>query len=106
MRILSQLKSCYAKWGIAMLERDVENALVKRIKALGGTCEKFTSPARRSVPDRLVTLPGNRVEFVECKRPGEKPTEKQARDHERRRALGCIVHVIDSLESIDDVYPI
>ena len=89
-----------------MLELDVENALVKRIKALGGTCEKFTSPARRSVPDRLVTLPDGLVEFVECKRPGEKPTEKQGRDHDRRRALGCTVRVIDSIEAIDHAYPL
>ena len=76
------------------------------IKALGGECEKFTSPARRSVPDRIVTLPGGRIEFVECKRPGEQPTEKQSRDHERRRALGCSVRVIDSLEAIDHAYPL
>lgn len=94
------------KWGTKMLERDIENALVKRIERLGGTCEKFTSPARRSVPDRLVTLPGNRVEFVECKRPGQVPTEKQHRDHNRRRLLGCVVRVIDSLEGIDNAYPI
>lgn len=94
------------KWGIAMLERDIEKALVKRIELLGGTCEKFTSPAKRSVPDRLVTLPGNRIEFVECKRPGQVPTEKQHRDHARRRALGCTVWVIDSLEGIDLAYPI
>jgi hypothetical protein len=89
-----------------MLERDIEKALVKRIELLRGTCEKFTSPARRSVPDRLVTLPGGRVEFVECKRPGQVPTEKQRRDHNRRRLLGCSVWIIDSLESIDLVYPI
>ena len=89
-----------------MLERDIEKALIKRIAALGGTCEKFTSPARRSVPDRLVTLPGGRVEFVECKRPGQKPTPKQAKDHARRRELGCTVLVIDSLEGISSAYPI
>lgn len=80
------------------LERDVESALIKRVKTLGGTCEKFTSPAKRSVPDRLVTLPGGRIVFVELKRPGEKPTPKQALDHARRRALGCEVVVIDSEE--------
>lgn len=89
-----------------LLERDIEKALVKRIKALGGECEKFTSPARRGCPDRIVTLPGGRVEFAECKRAGQKPTEKQNRDHERRRALGCTVHVIDSLEAIDHAYPL
>lgn len=89
-----------------MLERDIEKALVKRIKLLGGACEKFTSPGRRAVPDRLVTLPENDISFAECKRPGQVPTENQERDHNRRRALGCIVHVIDSLEAIDDAYPL
>jgi hypothetical protein len=89
-----------------MLERDIEKALVKRITALGGTCEKFTSPARRSVPDRIVCLPGGVVEFVELKAPGKKPKEKQERDHLRRRAIGCVVRVIDSLEGIDNAYPL
>ena len=82
-----------------MLEEDVENALVRRVKKLGGTAEKFTSPGRRSVPDRLVTLPGGSIVFVELKAPGKKPTEKQARDHERRRKMGCDVRVIDSVEA-------
>lgn len=89
-----------------MRESYIESKLCERIKALGGQCEKFTSPARRSVPDRLVTLPGGRVEFVECKRPGEKPTAAQGRDHARRRALGCVVRLIDSLEAIDRAYPL
>jgi hypothetical protein len=88
-----------------MLERDIEKALCKRIKELGGTCEKFTSPARRSVPDRLVTLPNGRIEFVECKAPNKRPTEKQKLDHDRRKALGCVVHVIDTLEAIENAYP-
>lgn len=81
-----------------MLERDVERALVQRVKSLGGTCEKFTSPTKRSVPDRIVTLPGGRIIFVEVKAPGKKPTELQARDHEQRMALGCDVRVIDNVE--------
>lgn len=75
--------------------------MCRRVKALGGTCEKFTSPGRRSAPDRLITLPGGRVIFAECKSPGKKPTELQAKDHARRRALGCEVYVIDSLEAAD-----
>lgn len=82
-----------------ILEKHVEAALVKRVKSLGGTAEKFTSPARRSVPDRLVTLPNNKIIFVELKRPGAKPTPKQLLDHERRRALGCKVLVIDTVEA-------
>ena len=81
-----------------MLEKEIEQALVKRVKELGGLCEKFTSPGRRAVPDRIVMLPGGRIVFVECKAPGKKPTELQSRDHERRRALGFEVVVIDDLD--------
>jgi hypothetical protein len=84
-----------------VLEKDIENALVRRVKALGGTCEKFTSPGRRSVPDRLVTLPGGEIIFVELKAPGKNPTPLQVRDHASRRAMGCDVRVIDSKEDAD-----
>ncbi len=83
-----------------MLEKTIEQALYRRVVVLGGLCEKFTSPNRRSVPDRIVTLPGGRVVFVECKAPGKKPTVKQSADHARRRALGCDVRVIDSLDAV------
>ena len=82
-----------------ILEKHVEDALVKRVKALGGTAEKFTSPARRSVPDRLVTLPNGKIVFVELKAPGKKATPKQTLDHDRRRTLGCDVRVIDTVEA-------
>jgi len=81
-----------------MLEKDIENALVRRVKTLGGMCEKFTSPGRRSVPDRIITLPNGKIVFVEVKNTGKKPTELQLRDHERRRALGCDVRVIDNMD--------
>ena len=84
-----------------MLERDIEKALVKRVKELGGKCEKFTSPGRRSVPDRLVTLPGNIIIFVELKAPGKTPTAKQLKDHKERHALGCDVRVIDNMEAVN-----
>ena len=80
-----------------MFEKDIEAALVKRVKALGGTAEKFTSPNRRSVPDRLITLPGGVIVFVELKATGKKATDAQARDHNRRRAMGCRVLVIDNM---------
>ena len=84
-----------------MLERDIEKTLVKRVKELGGIAEKFVSVNKRSVPDRLVTLPGGRIIFVELKASGKKPTPKQELDHARRRALGCDVRVIDNLEQVE-----
>jgi hypothetical protein len=80
-----------------MYERDIEAALVRRVKELGGMCEKFVSPSRRAVPDRIVTLPGGYIVFVELKAPGMRPSVAQQRDHERRRALGCDVRVIDTM---------
>jgi hypothetical protein len=82
-----------------MLEKDIERAFVARVKSLGGMAEKFTSPGRRSVPDRLVTMPGGRIIFVELKAPGKKPTDAQQRDHDRRKLLGCDVRVIDTMEA-------
>ena len=84
-----------------MLEKDIEKALVKKVESIGGKAEKFTSPNRRSVPDRLVTLPGGRIIFVELKATGKKPTDAQLRDHEKRRLLGCDVRVIDSIEAVN-----
>lgn len=84
-----------------MLEKQIEAYLVKRIHSLGGECEKFTSPARRSVPDRIVTMPGGKIIFVELKSPGKKATELQERDHQRRREMGFDVRVIDSKEGVD-----
>lgn len=81
-----------------MLERDVEKALIKRVKALGGKCEKFVSVNNRAVPDRLVTLPGGKICFVELKAPGKKPTKLQEKDHKERKALGATVYVIDNVE--------
>lgn len=82
-----------------MRERDIEKALVKRVKALGGLCEKFTSPSESNKPDRIVTLPNNVIIFVELKAPRKEPRKGQLRDHARRKALGCDVRIIDNIEA-------
>jgi len=88
-----------------MLERDVEAWLVVETARRGGIAYKFTSPARRSVPDRLVLLRipeddravvAKYVSFVEAKAPGKKATAAQEREHERLRDLGYEVCVMDS----------
>ena len=85
-----------------MLERDIEAYLVKRCKEIGALCDKFCSPQRRSVPDRLITF-GGRVLFVELKATGKRPTPAQVRDHERRRASGAEVVWLDSVGGVDEV---
>lgn len=97
-----------------MLEKQVEEHLTRRVKAAGGLPYKFTSPARRSVPDRLCLLPvspehraivARYVRFVEAKRPGGKPTSSQLREHERLRELGYFVTTVDSKGAVDGLYP-
>ncbi len=63
---------------------------------------KFNSVGRRSVPDRLVLLPGGRMLFVELKAPGKKATPLQEREHMRLRKLGFQVDVLDSKKAVDE----
>ena len=83
------------------MESKIEAALVARVKTLGGTCEKFVSPGRRGVPDRIVTLPGGRIIFVELKGTSGRLSPSQIRDHERRIRMGCDVRVINSSEGVN-----
>ncbi|EOY5717005.1 VRR-NUC domain-containing protein [Enterobacter hormaechei] len=77
-------------------ESIVEKHLIAEVKKVGGVAYKFVSPGRRSVPDRIVLLPGGHLIFVECKAPGIPPRADQLREHERLRALGFTVVVLDS----------
>ena len=85
-------------------EAQVEADHMARVKAEGGISYKFVSPARRSVPDRLDLRPipaehralvARYVRFTECKKPGEKPTPSQLREHDFLRGLGFTVEVVD-----------
>ena len=84
-----------------MLEKEIEQYLVAKCKTIGALCEKFTSPNRRSVPDRLITFEC-RVYFVELKAPGKKPTEGQLRDHKKRADRGVTVWVLSSKLAVDE----
>jgi hypothetical protein len=42
-----------------------------------------------------------RTVWVELKAPGAKPRPSQVREHERMRAMGQRVEVIDSLEGVE-----
>lgn len=51
------------------LEKEIEQKLVKTVKARGGYCLKWVCPGWSGVPDRIILLPGARVIFCEVKRP-------------------------------------
>jgi len=85
------------------LEKDIEAHFTRECKKRGWLAEKFTSPNRRSVPDRMVSKPGGDLFFCELKAPGKGPTVKQASDHQRRRDLGFRVYVADTYEAVDSL---
>lgn len=104
-------------------ERDIERHLVTRVKELGGECRKVAWQGRRGAPDRLVMLPGEpcgharrscadigcqgpkppKTIWAEIKAPGVKPEAHQLREHERMRAMGQRVVVIDSIEGVEEL---
>lgn len=109
---------------VTMRERDIEKQLVKRVKEMGGEVRKVQWAGRNSAPDRIVMLPGSRLEFiggdfvvqlnppiwVELKAPGRAATfpknaheKAQHREHERMRKMGQRVEVVDSYERIEEI---
>lgn len=91
-----------------MRESKIEAHLVKRVKELGGEVRKVQFIGRRGAPDRLVMMPRlfdwpAATIWVELKATGEKPEPHQEREHERMRAMGQRVVVIDSIEGVEEL---
>lgn len=85
-----------------MLEKKIEQDLVKHIKAKGGLCIKLNSSTMVGLPDRLVILK-NKIIFIELKAPKQKPRKLQISVMNRLKNLGCDVRVIDNLEDIKSI---
>ena len=62
---------------------------------------KLLSTFIKGLPDRMILCQGGYVGFAEIKTTGKKPTKIQTYIHEKLRALGFMVFVIDDLESRD-----
>ena len=84
-------------------ERDIEQKLVKAVKAKGGLAPKFVSPGFDGVPDRIVLLPHGRIAFIELKAKGRKMRPLQVRRKRQLKALGFSVYCIDSPEQIGGI---
>jgi Holliday junction resolvase-like predicted endonuclease len=61
-----------------MTEKEVEQHLCKRVKALGGYAYKFRSVTQVGVADRIVCLPSGQTWFVEVKQPNGRLSALQA----------------------------
>ena len=62
---------------------------------------KLLSTFIKGLPDRMILCQGGYVGFAEIKTTGKEPTKIQTYIHEKLRALGFKVFVIDDLESRD-----
>ena len=85
------------------LEKDVEAHLRNEVLKLGGKAYKFVSPANRSVPDRIIIMPGGRVIFVEVKTTKGKLTKGQEREIKFLADMGCSVFTVYGKKEVDEI---
>lgn len=86
-----------------MLEKYIEQTLVKEIRVLKGLCLKLSCPAFAGMPDRLILLSKGRIAFVEVKRKGEEPRPLQISRHRLLRKLGFKIFVLDDKKQIKEI---
>lgn len=65
-----------------MTEAEIERRVVAHCQKKGLITYKFTSPAHRGVPDRII-IGRNQVLLLELKQAGRKPTPLQLREIDR-----------------------
>jgi len=84
-------------------EKILEKKLSMEIEKLGGWSLKLLSTHVTGLPDRMCLLPGGRVFFAEVKTTKEKPKRIQIWVHNKIRALGFRVEIIDQSEKIKEL---
>jgi hypothetical protein len=87
-----------------ILERDVEAYLGRRVKQMGGKCDKFIPDQNNGMPDRIVMLPGGVLIWVELKRCEDEDARKlQRMQHRKLRRLGQRVEVVRTKAEVDEL---
>ena len=87
------------------LEKEIERKLKVLVEGkLGGLCLKWVCPGWSGVPDRILLLPGGRVQFAEIKRPeGGKVEPLQIWWRRRLENMGFKVWHVYTLEDIKKI---
>lgn len=83
-----------------LLEKEVENILVKEMRLIGGRAYKWVSPGNSGVPDRIVMFPEGAIEFVEMKTEEGRPTDNQRAQMKRLRSYGHDVSVVYGIKGL------
>ena len=84
-------------------EKLIEKNLCKEVKKIGGMAIKLLCNQFSGLPDRMCLFPNGIVVFVEVKTTGQKPRRLQTIVHEKIRALGFDVYIVDSNDKVDDI---
>lgn len=82
-----------------VLERNIEDAVVRYAKTLGYVVRKMNGTGARAWPDRMFVGPGGVVVFIEFKRPGGQLTVLQA---ELQKTLQRMGHAVATFDSKDE----
>jgi hypothetical protein len=84
------------------LEKEIERKLVSIVKKHGGRCEKLVNVGFSGFPDRTLLFPGEKVVFVETKRPkGSKVAALQKKWREWLTAMGFSVWHIYNYDQLN-----
>ena len=91
------------KNGAIESEKVIERRLVELVKINNGMCIKLLCDQLMGLPDRMCLFPGHKIIFVELKTTGRKPKRIQVYVHNKLRALGFRVEVIDTIKGVEDL---
>lgn len=83
---------------MAILEKHLESKLGKWCRANGYLFYKFSSPAKRGVPDRIAIAPNGRIGFLELKAKGKKPTNLQVKEIQVLLEQNCEANWFDNYD--------
>lgn len=81
------------------IEKEIEDKFVQHAFTLGVEAKKLIDNEETGFPDRTCLCPSGYVFFIEFKKPGESPNQKQELIHKELRNLGFHVYACDNLEN-------
>ena len=85
-----------------MLEKLIEQKLVRGVRELGGKAYKFVSPGNVGVPDRIVIWPDVNIQFVEIKTKRGRFSQLQYVQCKKLLSLLQTVYILYGLEAVKD----